>query len=255
MNDLRLAFLPQSNSASDSQEQPSLTRVIYQKVREEILNGSLGPGVVLRQEELAARFSSSRVPLREALSQLEAEGLVASRPRRGFVVSSLDPIEVIELMQLRIVVEEHAGYVATLVRREADIRAVEACLKVLDNLPTRNPDESERLQWLTANQRFHDALVASSGRSHLRQMAANIQAKIGRYIQIELVAGGDLPESQEEHRHIARAFADGNATLVAQICREHCEKTAVRFAKVLEAKGMASDLLASAVLDYGPPRE
>jgi DNA-binding GntR family transcriptional regulator len=93
-------------------DHPSLSAMIYAWLHKAILNGTLAPGQVLRQEELAAQFKTSRVPLREALQSLQAEGLVVLRPRRGYAVSLLDAQQLAGLMQMRILVEGYAGSAA-----------------------------------------------------------------------------------------------------------------------------------------------
>src|SRR5581483_6225390 len=81
----------------------SLPQAIYLALREAILAGRYQPGEALRQESLAKEFEASRVPVREALNRLEAEGIVILRPRRGFVVASLDVGEIEEIFELRMV--------------------------------------------------------------------------------------------------------------------------------------------------------
>lgn len=252
MNDQRSALLGKSDG--EDMGHPSISQVIYQKLHDKILSGSLAPGTLLRQEELAAGFSSSRVPLREALSRLEAEGLVKLRPRRGYIVSSLDPQEIIELLQLRIVVEEHAGYVATLSRSQKDVVALSESLKRLELLPTDRLDEEAIKAWVRENRVFHDLLAKASGRTHLRQVIANLHAKIGRYIEIELAIGPELAASQADHRAIVHAFVAGDARAVAELCRRHCETTAERFARALQSEGLTSSRFDVAVLDYRPPQ-
>ena len=70
-------------------------------MREAIISGRLQPGGVLRQEELARRFSASRMPVREALRTLSAEGLVHLQPNRGAIVAPLDPAELQETVEMR----------------------------------------------------------------------------------------------------------------------------------------------------------
>src|SRR5882757_6249026 len=83
-----------------------LPETIQRQIKAAIVTGVLVPGQMLRQEELAQRLGASRAPLREALSRLEAEGLVVLLPRRGYAVISLDRDEIAELFDLRIVLEE-----------------------------------------------------------------------------------------------------------------------------------------------------
>ena len=86
--------------------------LVLGSLREAILAGVLSPGARLRQEDLAERFGTSRIPVREALRALEYEGLVASEPNRGFTVTELDADDVEEVYDLRIVLESHAVRVA-----------------------------------------------------------------------------------------------------------------------------------------------
>src|SRR5579864_4954403 len=118
----------------DSESRNPLSEVLHQRVRLDILNGVLKRGQVLRQEELARRFHVSRVPLREAMSRLEAEGLIVLRPRRGYAVMSLDEADIIEIFDIRAVLEEHAAYVAALARTPEDVDAVAKLLQRMETL-------------------------------------------------------------------------------------------------------------------------
>src|SRR5678815_5398232 len=79
--------------------------LIAESLREEILRGVLAPGQALRQEELAERFGVSRLPVRDALLRLEAQGLVHVYPNRGAFVISLSADEVSEIYEMRILLE------------------------------------------------------------------------------------------------------------------------------------------------------
>src|SRR5512132_4234499 len=79
--------------------------VIAETLREEILRGDVAPGQALRQEELADRFGVSRLPVRDALLRLEAQGLVHVYPNRGAFVISLSAEDVTEIFDLRILLE------------------------------------------------------------------------------------------------------------------------------------------------------
>jgi DNA-binding GntR family transcriptional regulator len=231
---------------------PSLTTIVYEYLHAAIMDGTFMPGHILRQEELAAKFNISRVPLREALRQLEAQGLVVLRPRRGYAVSRLDAKEIVEVLQLRMLVEGYAGYVATLSRTENDVRALKACVEEMDRLPTRNPSDEELRRWSILNLRFHDILVKASHLQHLRQIAANIQSKIIPYIRIEVSMVATLEEGHRQHHQILDAFHKGNADRVAIISRKHCEATALRFVKALRGRGLVPDLSDAALTDLGP---
>lgn len=231
---------------------PPLTTVIYDYLYTAILDGTFPPGHVLRQEELAAKFNISRVPLREALRQLEAQGLVFLRPRRGYAVPRLDAKEIVEVLQIRMLVEGYAGYVATLSRTLKDVKALEACVREMDKLPTRNPSDAEVARWSALNLRFHDTLTKAGGHTHLWQIAANVQAKIIPYIRMEISMAATLGEAHVQHHEILEAFREKDADRVAVISRKHCEETARRFVAVLQAKGLVPDVSIESLADLGP---
>jgi DNA-binding GntR family transcriptional regulator len=229
-----------------------LSRLIHQWLRDAILTGALAPGQVLRQQELAKRFNASRVPLREALSHLEAEGLVVLRPRRGFAVTSLETSELLEIFQLRMIIEEHGGYVACLSRTEQDVRRLETCLEQMNRLAVRSPTKQQLARLAALNQDFHDILISASRRRHLQQISANLRAKIEPYIRLEVAMTRQFEEAHADHHAILAAFKAGDAAEVARLSREHCERTALRFIRQLHATGVALDLSLAVVTDTGP---
>ena len=162
----------------DPADVPSLSRFIYEKLHAAIIDGALKPGQFLRQEELAARFKTSRVPLREALQQLQASGLVSLRPRRGYAVTALEERELVGLLQIRMLIEGYMGYIATLERTEDDVRALESCLRVLERTPASLSNDAQRAKYAAANRRFHETLFAASRNARLMQLASNISATV-----------------------------------------------------------------------------
>ena len=230
----------------------SLSAMILVWLRKAILSGVLAPGQVLRQEELAARFKTSRVPLREALQHLEAEGLVISRPRRGYAVTALDGEQLVELLQLRILIESYAGYAGTLRRTEEDVAAVELLLHAMDKLPNKTGREAQNLRWSTLNRQFHSAIFSASRLSHLCRTSDNIAAKIEPYILIDIAMTHTLGEAQSDHHGIFKAFKEGDADQVAVLSRRHCESTAVRFIACLQERGLVPGITPEQITNLGP---
>jgi DNA-binding GntR family transcriptional regulator len=212
----------------------SLPQAIYLALREKILTGGYQLGEALRQESLAKEFEASRVPVREALNRLEAEGLVILRPRRGFVVASLDIAEVAEIFDLRMVLEEHAGGVATKTRTPEDVAEVKKILDVLEVIDIDDPTNIAK--WAAYNRMFHSRLFESSRRKHLCNIANTLRDKVERYVRVEVSMTGHLDRAQAEHRKIFKAFADGDAARVSRLSREHCESTADRLIGALKAR-------------------
>lgn len=216
----------------------SLPRILYERLRANILLGTLKMGQVLRQEELARRFSVSRVPLREALSQLEADGLIEARPRRGYAVTHLDAEEIVEVFELRMVIEEHAGRVAARSRTAHDIAEVEKIAEALDRLDVKDPEFCTK--WTLLNYEFHNRIIASSRRKRLTKIAATLRNTTEPYVRMEIDLTGDALDAGREHREILEAFRAGDAQGLADLSRQHVESTARRLLKGLRARSAQS---------------
>src|SRR6266496_3750524 len=109
--------------------------LVLSTMREAILTAALPPGTRLRQEKLAERFGTSRIPVREALRALEYEGLVRSSPYRGFTVTELDADDIEEVYDLRIVLESHAVRLAVPLMTDEDLRVLEGLYAEMIDAP------------------------------------------------------------------------------------------------------------------------
>src|ERR1700694_1369842 len=114
------------------QRQRSTPALVADAVRIAILRGQLAPGQVLRQGELANQFGLSRVPVREALRQLETEGLVVSQPHRGAVVVDLSPEDIEEVFLIRITLETTALRLSVSKMTDLDFHKAETVLDQTD---------------------------------------------------------------------------------------------------------------------------
>lgn len=204
----------------------SLPETVYRGLREAILNGVFRPGQMLRQEEIAKQLGVSRAPLREALPRLEAEGIVVLHPRRGYAVVSLDPDEIAEIFELRMLVEERAAYLATLQRTDADVVQLR---ELVGRMAAIRPDDPTQIaRWSDLNFQFHDNLFAPSGRRHYLRVVGSLRAAVEPYIRVEVGFTGELKEAAGEHEQLLDAFAAGDADRVAALSRQHCEHTLAR---------------------------
>jgi DNA-binding GntR family transcriptional regulator len=205
---------------------------VYQTVRRAILNGVFTPGQMLRQNEVAAWLGVSRSPLREALPRLEAEGMVVLHPRRGYAVISLDPAEIAELFDLRILLEAELARHAVERRQPQDIERVQTIVAEMND-PTLLTSSESRMGWFSLNGRFHDALLAPGGHRHYFRALENASALIEPYIRMETNLTGDLSQAQQEHREIAEAFAAADAARFKRLIREHADNTRSRLLMAL----------------------
>lgn len=224
---------------TDHFSQLSAVEFLYSEVRAGILRGEYKPGSVLRQEDIARKFQVSRVPLREAFSKLDAEGFLALRPRRGYAVISLNPDEIEEIFDLRMVIESHAGQIATVRRNESDVEAVNRIIATMEALDAAAADYFTR--WCDLNREFHERLIKPCARERLLKLLMQLRDIVEPYIRLEMTMTGHSRDADVDHREIAAAFAAGNAALVGSLCASHCGRTAVRLLGAIKSGKMQAD--------------
>jgi len=191
---------------------------IAARLRERILSGQLAGGVQLRQERIATEFGVSRIPVREALSRLEAEGLVTREHHRGCIVSTHSFADLDESLEIRIGLETRAVRLAIPRMKAADFAAI---ADVLD----RYARATTPAQWSELNLDFHLALYRPSGMPRLVRMIEDLIRGTERYIRVyvSFVVGRDQP--LEEHRRILRACRERDVAKAVKLLEAHIEAT------------------------------
>jgi DNA-binding GntR family transcriptional regulator len=174
---------------------------VVERLRSRIVSGELAPGSALRQESLAAEMGVSRLPVRDALSKLAAEGLVEVRPDRGAYVPSLTAEQVVETFDLRVLLECDA--LAHAIPRHTDrtiraVRAIQAELEV----------EDETRRWAAGDRKFHEALYEPSGRPQTLGMIKTLRNTVEAFYVSNLSHGVRRAGWRREHREIIQAVAD-----------------------------------------------
>lgn len=150
---------------SDENELPQ-GQGAYRRLLDDIRNGTLPPGARLRETELADRLGISRTPVREAIRQLEADGLVVHLPRQGATIRTLDHAEVVELYEMRAVLEGTAARLAARAASDIELAELAALNAELAEAPA-GPQARE------VNRQFHRALIdAARNRFLLKAMSA-----------------------------------------------------------------------------------
>ncbi|MFJ4655289.1 GntR family transcriptional regulator [Nocardia sp. NPDC088792] len=154
---------------------PSLVEMVTRHVRAEVLSGGLEPGKRVGEEALCARLGTSRAPVREALRLLAQEGLIEHLPRRGFRVAVWSATDILQLFELRRVLEQHAMESAFPLAEEGDpLREVRGALKDM-RVADAAGDLFERDN---AHRRFHGEIVALAGNRQLDLAYAPILLKL-----------------------------------------------------------------------------
>jgi DNA-binding GntR family transcriptional regulator len=195
--------------------------LVLEAIRRGILEGVLVPGARLRQEDLAAIFETSRIPVREALRALEYEGLVESEPHRGFTVKALDADEIDEVFDLRIVLESHAVRLAIPLLTEADLHDLRT---LYDEIVAETDPDAQ----LARRERFYLHLYWISGRPRLVAMISRLRQEAIRSLPSPLVQ--HFPSHHEE---FLEAIMAGDADRAAQKLASHYRKVAALLRRTL----------------------
>jgi DNA-binding GntR family transcriptional regulator len=197
------------------------TRTLWQRVhdhlRSAILANRLPPGSELNEVALAATLGVSRGPLREAIRQLAAEGLVTERPRHSAIVSALSREELVQAYQVREALEMVAVRLA--VDRIEDTGIVR--LRELTDDMEQAAERKDPAAFFDANARFHEFLVQSSGNQKLAEMHQQLAGQMRRYRMPSLAIRGSLHRSVGEHRAIIRAITARNTERATHLIGEH----------------------------------
>jgi DNA-binding GntR family transcriptional regulator len=199
---------------------------IVDSLRAEILRGALKGGQVLRQDEIAARFGVSKIPIREALVQLKAEGLVTFYPNRGAFVSELSAVEADEIYVMRIALET-----AVLMRAipHLTITRLKQAEEILDAI-----DREENIaRWGELNWEFHATLYSPAGLPRLMDTIQTLHSNIARYLVLYLAGMDYQKKSQQEHRALLKACRHGESEKAATILEGHLCSASIQLVEFL----------------------
>lgn len=212
----------------------SLKDSAAEEIRNRILDGTLPPGSRLVEEELANQFDISRMPVREALTLLEAEGFVDITPRRGASVSVVSPEEALDIFQVRGMLE---GLAARLAARSASPEALESLAATLDaGEKAISSDGGGRIPLL--HQQFHVDLALAAGNKYLTDLVSALPGKIEWIYNTILRTRAKI--SWPEHAEILEAVRSGDEDLAEQVTRRHVEMAADIFLEDLHQAGLDS---------------
>lgn len=204
----------------------TLTQTVAGRIRDAILSGRFRGGEALRQEDLAAQLGVSRIPVREALRQLEAEGFVVIFPHRGASVATLSAAEATEIYDMRIGLEMRLLGLAV-PRLTADaITAAAAALAQIDN-------EADPARWGALNWTFHAALYAPADRPRMLATVKGLHDNVDRYLRIYLAPAERQALSQKQHRALLAACRRGAVTDALAVLEAHLVDASAALAAVL----------------------
>lgn len=176
----------------------TVTAALVDRLRQDILSGDYPPGAQLRQDAIAASAGVSRIPVREALLQLEAEGLVEIAPHRGAVVTALSVEEVDDVLALRALLEPRllSRSIPHLVAE--DFRALES----IQGEFVEAIAKADRGRWGALNARLHLVLYAKAGLPRSLAIVSGLLQTSERYTRIQLASEAACERAQAEHEEL-----------------------------------------------------
>lgn len=210
---------------------------VTDEIRQLILSGEIADGSPLRQDALAEQMGTSRIPVREALSRLESEGLVASFPHKGYVVTGLSRSDIEELFDLRTMLEPDLIRHAIAKMTEDDLARATTILAEYDAaLLTGDVDT-----WGDLNRQFHMALYAPSGRSKTLDIVRGLLVNADRYTRLVLTVGYGIDKAQEDHGGLLDLCRRGLVNQAVALTRDHIERTGADLLEMLDARDREED--------------
>lgn len=202
---------------------------VVQRLRDEIENGIISndfaPGERLDEVQLATRFGVSRTPVREALMQLNAIGLVEIRPRRGAIVVDPGPHRVFEMFEVMAELEGMAGSLAARRLTDADRAAILAAHADCDRSSSAGNSDT----YYYDNERFHKAIYTASHSGFLGEQCVALHRRLQPYRRLQLRVRNRVTTSFAEHGAIVEAILAGDAEGARTLLRQHVSIQGERF--------------------------
>jgi DNA-binding GntR family transcriptional regulator len=210
----------------------TLSGALIDEIRQAILSGRYSGGTQLRQDALAEAYGVSRIPVREALFQLEAEGLVRILPQRGAVVSELSHAEINDVFDLRIMLEPRLLMASAPLLTEADLAALgERQAEYVQAIAAGEQDEYGRL-----NADLHMAIYHRAPMPKSQHIVASLLQTSDRYTRLQLSTAPAMEKAMFEHAKLIRLIRGGSFEEAAALLSEHIGTVREDLIKVLQGK-------------------
>lgn len=190
-------------------------QTIYDELRAEIGTGALPAGSAVREVALATRFGVSRTPVREALRRLQHDRLLVPGAR-GLQVREVDPQEVVQIYDMRILLEAEAARQAARAHTAADLMVLEGLI-ARDRALVDPPDQLRA----RTNTEFHEAVWDATHNRVLQDLLHRLTVHLVRTPHSTLSAPGRWEQALDEHEQLVRAVAEGDGDTAARLAGEH----------------------------------
>jgi len=208
-------------------QEHSLPALVQAEIEQLILQGELAVGQRVNESDLAARFGTSRGPVREALRALEECRLVRSEKNRGVFVREITVAEADEIYDMREVLDELIGRKLAQNITAQQLAALKALLAEMDSATA----ESDIKRYHSLNLEFHDALVDFAGNARLAETYRLLTKELLLFRLRGLQDGGGFAVSNAEHKQMVKAIASRDPERAGRVLREHAVDSRARMHK------------------------
>lgn len=205
------------NISVEINEYLPLRDVVFQALRKAIITGEFSPGERLMEIALAQKLGVSRTPVREAIRMLEQDGLVNMIPRKGAHVAQITEKSLMDVMEIRITLEELAASLAC----QRITKEGKANLQKIHHEFIQAVEQCDTMAIAGKDQQFHDCIFAASDNKRLIDIINNLQEQIYRY-RLEYVKDLDCYRILiEDHEKLLHAILNNNPETAKMVMREH----------------------------------
>ena len=215
-----------------AQAPESSATTVYSKLRSAIIAGELVGGSPLRQAELGARYGVSKIPVREALRQLEAQGFVTLHAGRGAVVVPLSAEEAEEVYLMRIALEPILLARSAPALSQLDIARADATLNLIGTLDNLSPTD-----WHALDGEFHALLYQAALLPRIQRQVETLRGNLARYFAVFQTLGNQFwNKGNEEHRAMLDACRSGKIAMAANLLTGHLERSSAELLNALQGQ-------------------
>lgn len=214
-------------------ENKSLTSIIFEKIREDILNDQYKHGEKIVEAKLAEELGVSRTPVREALKQLELDGLVENIPNRGVIVKGISDQDIYDIFTIRMAIEGIAAQWAVERMSEEELAQLKEVCELME-FYTLKADVSKIFE---LNTKFHEIIYMATKSRYLEHVLRDFQLFIKSTRNKSLRTEGRMATALIEHKKILEAFLDRDAETAVAMLTEHItnsRRNAMRLAGMKE---------------------
>ncbi|HKK96001.1 MAG TPA: GntR family transcriptional regulator [Anaerovoracaceae bacterium] len=211
------------NLNDETSNQP-LSNNLFCMIRKDILSGKLKSNSKLTEQSICEQYNVSRTPVREALRQLETEGLIENIPNRGAFVIGLNNRDISDMFELRRITEVQAIEWAITRMQNDTIDSLEETFEFMEFYTLKNDTDKV----LSINSTFHSILYKATGNKMLEQMLTSYQIYLKDTSPVTLITDDYLTTILAEHKAIFEAVKNRNVAAGKKAMDYHMQQTKLR---------------------------